>query len=187
MSIDKELATTKVFKSITPAEKDAVRHKILMLSLRNISNSEIAKHSQIKQYSLTTDDIKNIIESFDTDWKRDNLAVKDFSKPRELRKTELLEREAWKVFESSKLGTTTVTRKTGGRDGEIEIITTKNGQENLKALELVLECIKERNKMVGNHAPVKSEHSGSVELKSIQINYHAPLPSNDVIDVEFED
>jgi hypothetical protein len=187
MSIDKALATTKVFKSITSAEKDAVRHKILMLSLRNMSNSEIAKHSYVKQYNLTVDDIKDILKSFDDDWKRDNQAVQDFSKTRELRKTELVEREAWQTFEKSKLGTTTVTRKTGGRDGDIEIVTTKNGQENLKALELVLECIKERNKMVGNHAPVKSEHSGSVELKSIQINYHAPLPSNDIIDVEFED
>lgn len=186
--LEKIMSVDKLVKKLSNSEKDAIKHKIMMLNLRGMTAGEIARHSALKPYGFSSSDIKMFLESFEDNWKADNKVIQEFSKLREMKKTELLEREAWIAYEKSKQGVTKTTTKAGGRDGEITVTTHVNGQENIKALELVLECVKERNKMIGNYAPAKAEHSGSLDLKQIQINYHAPLPTkNDSIDVEYED
>ena len=154
-------------------ELDFIRYKILFLRLQNKSVYEILKNKEIKQFNLTKEEVETIIKDSSKRLNKDSETINEFTKLRELMKTELIEKEAWEVFNKSKEGTIqTIHRETDKGFEKIEKHTSNT--ENIKALEVILDCIKERNRVLGNIAPIKAEHSGAIELKELKINYIVP-------------
>jgi hypothetical protein len=49
----------------------------------------------------------------------------------------------------------------------------------MKALEVILDCIKEKNRVLGHIAPVRNELSGAIELKDLKINYIVPVEEDE--------
>jgi hypothetical protein len=72
------------------------------------------------------------------------------------------------------------------RDGSkgYERLVKRTRVENMKALEVILDCIKERNRVLGNIAPIKAEHSGAIDLRDLKINYIVPGEDEDRVQAE---
>jgi hypothetical protein len=152
-------------------EYDFIKYKVLLLKLQNKSLKEVLKDKEL--VNIDKEVIKNIYIESDKVLVKDSEILNTFTKTRELLKTELIEKEAWEAYNSSKEGNIQEVLKEGV-EGIETVIKKSNNSHNIKALEVILDCIKERNRMLGNIAPIKAEHSGAIELRDIKINYVVP-------------
>lgn len=152
-------------------EYDFIKYKVLLLKLQNKSLKEVLKDKEL--VNIDKEVIKNIYIESDKVLVKDSEILNTFTKTRELLKTELIEKEAWEAYNSSKEGNIQEVLKEGV-EGIETVIKKSNNSHNIKALEIILDCIKERNRMLGNIAPIKAEHSGAIELRDIKINYVVP-------------
>ena len=150
-------------KKRTPLQIQADREKISELHLRRYSSREIAiivkqSHAQVCK------EIKAVTE----EWKKRTSLDIETVKQEELIRLQSVERAAWDAWEKSKTKRTKKGTKlrTGGEHGSSneESLTTENLLGSPEFLNIVKGCVQERNKMLGNYAPVKQEHSGRVGL-----------------------
>lgn len=164
----------EVTKEIKDIELDFIRYRIMYLKLQNKSLYEILKDKELKSFNLTKGLVSSILSESKSRLSKDSKVLEEFTKVRELMKTELIEKEAWEVFHKSKEGTIQTVTKESDKFGLETSQTVTTNKENVKALEVILDCIKERNRVLGNIAPIKAEHSGAIELKELKINYIVP-------------
>lgn len=169
----------EISNSLQNIELDFIKYRVLFLKLQNKSMYEILQDKELKKFNLSKELITEILDESKNWFKKDSDLLEEFTKIRELMKTELIEKEAWETFNKSKEGTIEIIESQSEKMGFQTTTKTKNNSVNIKALEIILDCVKERNRVLGNIAPVKSEHSGAIELRELQINYISPIDNTD--------
>jgi len=146
-------------------EKQKDRELIKDLRLRRLSIRQIVSHPDLQHISQTQifDDLK-LIES---EWKNNTLIDLDKKKQEQLETLDFIIREnseAWEKSKADKIKKSIKNKndKVKGDSKETGVQTeTIHGDHNY--MKRVLDAIAEQNKILGLHAPVKSELSGKTE------------------------
>jgi hypothetical protein len=164
-------------------EEEFKRYRVLVLYLQGKTVSEILRDRELRKFGVDSEYVRGVIGDSKERLGKDSELLSEFTKLRELMKLEVLEREAWDVFERSKEdGILQEIERESSKGYERLVKRTK--VENMKALEVILDCIKERNRVLGNISPIKAEHSGAIELRDLKINYIVPVEDEDRLQAE---
>jgi hypothetical protein len=147
-------------------QREADYERISDLYLRGRYQSDIAAELGLSQGQVSQD-----IKVIQKRWQDKTALNLDEAKQRELTRIDLLEREFWSAWESSKTERTKARQESGDKkDANGRPIVTKASMEkeqrdgNPAFLQGVMTCIDRRCKLLGLDAPVKNDNTNRGEI-----------------------
>lgn len=125
------------------------RHQVADLYLQGWSQSAIAQHVQADQSTINRD-----LKAIQKEWRNSSVRNFDAARELEIRKIDLLEREAWAAWERSKKPSQAAVL-IGEGSGQQTRKTMKNQNGDPRYLDLVNRCIAQRATLLGLDAPLQ--------------------------------
>ncbi|MFQ6026919.1 MAG: hypothetical protein ACE5Q6_05315 [Dehalococcoidia bacterium] len=147
----------------TPIEIEDHRRQISGYYLRGLTQAEIGKRLDLTQ-QMVSYDLKAIQEQ----WRKNTTINLDEAKLKELARIDALERTYWAAWESSlaEKETDSTERREGATSVSTKASIKKEQRDGNPAfLEGVMNCIKERSKLLGLYAAVKTESDVSLRVR----------------------
>lgn len=138
---------------------------ITRLYLQGKTQQEIADELKLSRQQIGFD-----LKTIQRRWRESTTINIDEAKQRELSRIDELERTYWQAWERSvEQRTRTSTEKVSGENGRSKASVQKEDMlGNPAYLAGVMDCIKERCKILGIYAPEKQEQSGVIPIMLVQ-------------------
>jgi hypothetical protein len=126
------------------------RQKVADLYLQGLAQAAIAQQLEMSQTSVARD-----LSKIERSWRESAIRDFDAAKERELQRLALIEKNAWEGWKRSCQPIQTATVDGQAADSQKAKRTVKHQNGQPRFLELVLECIDKRAKLLGLDAPLK--------------------------------
>ena len=126
------------------------RQKVADLYLQGLSQASIAEQLEVSQTSVARD-----LAKIERSWRESAIRDFDAAKERELQRLALIEKNAWEGWKRSCQPIQSATVDGQAADSQKAKRTVKHQNGQPRFLELVLECIDKRAKLLGLDAPIK--------------------------------
>src|SRR5436190_3827327 len=126
------------------------RQKVADLYLQGLSQASIAEQLEVSQTSVARD-----LAKIERSWRESAIRDFDAAKERELQRLALIEKNAWEGWKRSCQPIQSATVDGQAADSQKAKRTVKHQNGQPRFLELVLECIDKRAKLLGLDAPLK--------------------------------
>lgn len=168
------------------AELTETRSRVAHLYLKGLSQRDIAE-----AVGISRDMVVHDLEAIRTEWKRSAIFDFNLAEQMQLAKIDVVEKEMWDAWERSKANRdVTVTRQRrrslpAAGDAVLDNIAeaikrTEQRDADPRFMQVIMDCIKERNKILGLYAAQEIRHSGAVtEIREVFYEAAAVQPGAD--------
>ena len=126
------------------------RQRVAELRLQGWSQSAIADELQIRQATISSD-----LKTVERSWRESAIRDFDAAREQELQRIGMIERNAWDGWKRSCQPQQSATVDGQAADSQKAKRTVKNHSGQARFLEVVIQCIEKRTKLLGLDAPVK--------------------------------
>ncbi|MBC7855847.1 MAG: hypothetical protein IAF94_20660 [Pirellulaceae bacterium] len=126
------------------------RQRVAELRLQGWSQSAIADELQIRQATISGD-----LKTVERSWRESAIRDFDAAREHELQRIGMIERNAWEGWKRSCQPLQSATVDGPAADSQKAKRTVKNQSGQARFLEVVMQCIEKRTKLLGLDAPVK--------------------------------
>jgi len=126
------------------------RQRVAELRLQGWSQSAIADELQIRQATISSD-----LKTVERSWRESAIRDFDAAREQELQRIGMIERNAWDGWKRSCQPLQSATVDGQAADSQKAKRTVKNQSGQARFLEVVIQCIEKRTKLLGLDAPVK--------------------------------
>lgn len=135
----------------TPFQREQDLERISTLYLKGTTQADIAKELDVTQQQISYD-----LATIQRRWRESSLVDINEAKQRELERIDVLEREYWQAWESSKGEQQRSTASKSGDQSRAQIVKYESAGDP-RFLAGVQWCVEQRAKILGLHAAIKSE------------------------------